>query len=118
MPVLYEYRTQFFIIAEPADALAPNGARPSAGSVLTEELDTNGLVQHCSISIANALEILQSCTKPLIFFLPSFSGHQWFCIGLILGLCPANERWRYFVTASFIGWAQALNQPCCITYIN
>ena len=27
--------------------------------------------------------------------------------GLILGLCPANERRRYFVTTSLIGWAQA-----------
>ena len=27
----------------------------------------NGLVQDCSISIAKALEILQSCTKPSIF---------------------------------------------------
>ena len=26
---------------------------------------------------------------------------------LILGLCSANERWRYFVTPSLIGWAQA-----------
>ena len=26
--------------------------------------------------------------------------------GLILGLRPANERWRYFVTTSLIGWAQ------------
>ena len=26
----------------------------------------NGLVQDCSNSIANALELLQSCTKPLI----------------------------------------------------
>ena len=24
--------------------------------------------------------------------------------GLILGLCPANERRRYFVTTSLIGW--------------
>ena len=29
---------------------------------------TNGLVQDCSISIANAMEILQSCTKPSIWF--------------------------------------------------
>ena len=28
-------------------------------------LQINGLVQDCSISTANALEILQSCTKPL-----------------------------------------------------
>ena len=27
--------------------------------------------------------------------------------GLILGLRPANERWRYFVTTSLIGWEQA-----------
>ena len=26
--------------------------------------------------------------------------------GLILGLCPANERRRYKVTPSLIGWAQ------------
>ena len=26
--------------------------------------------------------------------------------GLILGLRPANERRRYFVTPSLIGWAQ------------
>ena len=28
----------------------------------------DGLVQDCSISIANAMEILQSCTKPSIWF--------------------------------------------------
>ena len=27
--------------------------------------------------------------------------------GMILGLRPANERRRYFVTTSLIGWAQA-----------
>ena len=31
-------------------------------------------------------------------------------IGLILGLCLANERRRYKVTASLIGWAQTSNQ--------
>ena len=29
-------------------------------------MNFDGLVQDCSISIANALEILQSCTKPSI----------------------------------------------------
>ena len=28
------------------------------------------------------------------------------CTGLILGLRPANERRRYKVTPSLIGWAQ------------
>ena len=31
--------------------------------------------------------------------------------GLILGLRSANERRRYNVTPSLIGWAQTLNQP-------
>ena len=30
-------------------------------------LDIEGLAQDCSNSIANALELLQSCTKPLIY---------------------------------------------------
>ena len=30
---------------------------------------------------------------------------------LILGLRPTNERRRYFVTTSVIGWAQTSNQP-------
>ena len=32
---------------------------------------------------------------------------QWHNAGLILGLRPANERRRYFVTTSLIGWVQA-----------
>ena len=31
--------------------------------------------------------------------------------GLNLGLCPFNERRRYFVTTSLIGWGQTENQP-------
>ena len=31
--------------------------------------DINGLVQDCSNSIANALELLQSCTKPSIQYI-------------------------------------------------
>ena len=32
--------------------------------------------------------------------------------GLILGLHPANERRRYKVTPSHIGWTQTKNQAC------
>ena len=35
-------------------------------SVSSASADIGGLVQDCSISIANALEILQSCTEPSI----------------------------------------------------
>ena len=27
-------------------------------------------------------------------------------------MCPANERWRYSVTPSLIGWAHTQNDPC------
>ena len=33
----------------------------------TPKINIDGLVQDCSISIAKALEILQSCTKPWIY---------------------------------------------------
>ena len=33
---------------------------------------------------------------------------------LILDLRPANERCRYFVTTSLIGWVQAWNVPCTV----
>ena len=32
--------------------------------------------------------------------------------GSIVGLRLANERRRYFVTTSLIGWLQAYNQSC------
>ena len=35
-------------------------------SYSTNDQKLDGLVKDCSISIANALEILQSCTKPSI----------------------------------------------------
>ena len=41
----------------------------------------------------------------------------WSNTGLILGLHPANERRRYKVTPSLIGWAQTYNQPRNSTYL-
>ena len=32
---------------------------------------------------------------------------NWHVTGLILGVHTANERWRYFVTTSLIGWVEA-----------
>ena len=34
-------------------------------------------------------------------------GARKYMAGLILGLRPANEKRRHFVTTSLIGWAQA-----------
>ena len=43
---------------------------------------------------------------------PQIMRYSSYKTGLILGLCPANERRCYFVMRSLIGLAQASNQPC------
>ena len=53
-------------------------------------------------SLVNVFSITGSmCEAPLICNRPIT------CAGLILGLRAANDRRRYFVTTSLIGWAQA-----------
>ena len=50
----------------------------------------DGSIQDCSISIANALEILQSCSKPSIYFMIFYPGGcwwQWREDDLLLMLC-------------------------------
>ena len=37
----------------------------------------------------------------------------WVIARIILCMRPANERRRYNVTSSLIGWAHAQNDPCC-----
>ena len=46
----------------------------------------DGLAQHCSISIANALEILQSCTKPSI----------WWTIFMVISPQGTYNRWHKY----------------------
>ena len=48
----------------------------------------DGFVQNCSISMANTLKILQSCTKPLIFF--SMWSFYSACLRLDYGITVAN----------------------------
>ena len=52
----------------------------------------DGFVQDCSISSANALEILQSCSKPLIYYLLSVTANL--PAGIFLSPAVANlDRW-------------------------
>ena len=37
------------------------------GKYVKWQVHVDGLVEDCSISIANALEIMQSCTKPSLY---------------------------------------------------
>ena len=147
----------------PCNATPQNDVKQSSTSSLHTLLQCiKDLVQDCSISIANALEILQSCTKPSMYgFLKQINqactDYTWnklhikkyirseksftlswaelngnpgklgqycnswcpgtalpgdgqaydgLCTELILGLRPSNERHRYKVTSSLIGWAQ------------
>ena len=34
--------------------------------------------------------------------------------GIILCMCPTNERWRYSVMPSLIGWVHTQNDPCTL----
>ena len=37
--------------------------------------------------------------------------------GIILGMGPTNDRWRYIVTRSLIGWAHAQNDTGPMTFM-
>ena len=37
--------------------------------------------------------------------------------GIILYMCPANERQHYIATSSLIGWAHSQNDPCMTMWI-
>ena len=87
-----------------------NGARPSAGTFLTELLLQTCFHSSCTgspwhiyrqMTSKMAIEIMWNLVEVL-------SNHQ---SGLIVGLHPANERRRYFVTTSLIGWGKPRISP-------
>ena len=59
-----------------------------------------GLVQDCSISIANTLKILQSCTEP------------WVCFSWISGHASGTGTCNNFI--SFVIWCQPITYTCTI----
>ena len=73
------------------------------------------LMAQCQIGISIGTALLRNQIEMIIIldqhqeYSRSTSRQQlWFWLsGLILGLHPANERWRYFVMKSLIGWVQA-----------
>ena len=56
----------------------------------------DGLVQHCSISNANALEILQSCTKPSIYSLGNVPG-------IWCGVCVRTQQSAHHCSGQYPG---------------
>ena len=80
-------------------ARIPLGLKPSRDSRATSQRDSPIWIQPLGVFRYNIRRDLVSCDL------------QKYC-NVILSLCPANERWRYFVTTSFIAWAQADKQPC------
>ena len=72
-------------------------------------VDIDGLVQDCSDSIADALELLQSCTKPLICF------HKY--IQLAKG--DVLDVW-YIAVSFFLSSSESLpgaRAPMCAVYV-
>ena len=64
------------------------------------------------LSLSNQLPPPNTILKVLHIANGSFHPLSW----LIVGLRPANDRRRYFVTTSLIGWAHTYNQPCLPTF--
>ena len=72
---------------------------------------------HCinkSIQCNIGHNVYKQEAQMLSFFINQFIciGNHAYIAGLILGLRPANDRHRYKVTVSLIGWDQTENQPC------
>ena len=93
-------------ITEPLDSSGHRWSMGPRGSMSHIE----GLVQDCSISIANAMEILQSCTKPSIYLM-----HGIFCLRInvyiTVSLTAKDLWWRN----THIGWRQV---SCLIRWFN
>ena len=64
---------------------------------MTEYAYIEGLVQGCSNSFANALELLQSCPKPWYVFFLHFLEKGSACLGLTL-----KKLWYLFFKYEFI----------------
>ena len=105
----------------------------------------DGLVLDCSNSSALAMELLQSCTKPSMCLCTQLveggiphpydillleinvllkSSSDWChsitlpCCRLICIVCTANERRRYNVMSSPIGWVHTQNDPWILVSIS
>ena len=76
-------------------------------NVSWEVLHVGGLVQYCNISIANALELLQSSTKPSTCLVCSVFHNLWF------------EKLRYssgnHIHSIYKIWSWVLFSVCCVS---
>ena len=81
----------------PDEDLIITWARPSADIILTSSRWVRARKRNSS---ALAMELRLSCANPSICYVVEY--HMAMLSGLILGLHPANERRRYFVTTSLI----------------
>ena len=77
-------------------------------SLLEDRTDYNKDIEDLPIYLGQSLFDACDTTNMLRNFIrvtQRFLASIWHHVGLILGLRPANERRRYFVTTSLIGWA-------------
>ena len=84
----------------------------------------NGLVQDCSISIANALRILQSCTKPSIYGDPVYTWYnRWTTNGEHVHSCiyvfpvrpDISSKFAYFIINWYLSPILHKKSPYCLT---
>ena len=98
-----------FIIKEPNCVLY--GAKESFGSVCVVHKKITGYLKISYFRSHEVKNVAYSIAVRHHFLITQRPEHTGLKSGLILGLCSANERRRYFVTTSHTGLAQTLNQP-------
>ena len=104
MHMLSEWRSPSSLTL--SDSLLGTGTHPRmqcSKQICILALDVQGQLEQCHLQSLKSTKISQSHT-----FIDN--------VGLILCLCPANERRHYKVTPSLIGWAQTKNEPCNVMY--
>ena len=67
---------------------------------------------HEKRKILNKIQLKNILFPSQFYMMSLFKPVDTYMSGLILSLCPANERWCYFVTTSLISWVQTWNQSC------
>ena len=70
-------------------------------------------MEHCAYILVCIYLLIETSISMCTCIVIGLNQHTW--SGIILCGRPANERRRYNVTPSLIGWAHTQNDPCMIT---
>ena len=88
---------------------SPNGKQHNRGETVANDI---GNTQQKALQLT--LNPMQLWLYPIAVFRPANHRRGNTVLGIILCMRPANERRRYIVTSSLIGWVHTQNDPCIL----